>query len=308
MIGYATMEFSYDPNGEYTFPLTVWITEMRTQNLLGMDFCQNQASGIHFDIPGIELRQPPKTFCYGSLHQNKTFPYVSRILTVRLPYTMLVDAKSVRCWKYSPEDPKSLFPPGSTFQPNREAVATGHIFVNVICTQPEPILPILIEINKNHQITLPKGRIGFSSLDVADKEERKYQIRNPYELTNAIIQTDDKCNDSFLLHLTIPAQSLDDCLQIIHGTEDSILQQPHSIGHCISADAEMSKGFADFLSQQIHRRRDACRRTKLFTGQIFLFWDQTGNRYIYNLVTKTKYSEKPNLRTLSLTLEEMKSQ
>ena len=64
MIGYATMEFSYDPNGEYTFPLTVWITEMRTQNLLGIDFCQNQASGNHFDLPGIELRQPPKTFCY----------------------------------------------------------------------------------------------------------------------------------------------------------------------------------------------------------------------------------------------------
>ena len=47
MIGYATIEFSYDPNGEYSFPLTVWITEMKTQNLLGMDFCQNQASGIH---------------------------------------------------------------------------------------------------------------------------------------------------------------------------------------------------------------------------------------------------------------------
>ena len=94
MIGYATIEFSYDPNGEYTFLLTVWITEMRTQNLLGMDFCQNQASGIHFDLPGIELRQTPKTFCYGSLHQIKTFPYVSRILTVRLPYTMHDDAKS----------------------------------------------------------------------------------------------------------------------------------------------------------------------------------------------------------------------
>ena len=73
MIGYATMEFSYDLNGEYTFPLTVWITEMRTQNLVGMDFCQNQASGIHFDLRGIELRQPPKTFCYGSLHQKKHF-------------------------------------------------------------------------------------------------------------------------------------------------------------------------------------------------------------------------------------------
>ena len=102
-------------------------------------------------------------------------------------------------------------------------------------------------------------------------------------------------------------QISDVCLQLSHGTEDSILQQPHSIGHCISADAEKSKGFADFLSQQIHGLRDACIRTKLFTGQTFPFWDQTGNRYIYNFVTKTKYSEKPNLRTLSLTLEEMMS-
>ena len=116
---------------------------------------------------------------YGSLQNSfvmepspkKTFPYVSRILTVRLPYTMCVDAKSARCWKYSPGDPKSLFPPESTFQPNREAVSTGLIFVNIICIQPEPTLPILIENNKNHQITLPKGRIGFSSLDVVDKEE-----------------------------------------------------------------------------------------------------------------------------------------
>ena len=161
MISYATIDFSYDPNGEYSFPLTVWITEMKTQNLLGMDFCQSQTSGIHFDLPGIELRQPPKTFCYGSLHQNKTFPYVSRILTVRLLYTMYVDAKSARCWKYSPEDPKSLFPPGATFQPNREAVSTGLSFVNIICAQPEPTLPILIENNKNHQITLPKDGLDF---------------------------------------------------------------------------------------------------------------------------------------------------
>ena len=116
-VGYATIGLSYDQNGEYTFPLTVWIMEMRTQILLGMDFCQ--ASGRHFDLLGIELRQPPKTFCYGSLHQNKKFPHVSRILTVRLTYTMHVDAKSARCWKYSAGDPKSLFPPGSTFQSNR---------------------------------------------------------------------------------------------------------------------------------------------------------------------------------------------
>ena len=204
MIGYAAIEFNDNPNGDFSFPLTVWITEIRTQNLFGMDFCRNQGSGIQFDLPGIELRQPRKTFCCGSLHQNSTFPYVSRSLTVRLPYTMHVDAQRARCSKYSPGDPKSLFPPGSSFQPKKEAVSTGFSFVNIICTQLEPTLPILIENSQNHQITLPKGRIAFSPLDVADKEDAKYQIRNPYELTNAIITTDNKYNDCFLLHSTIP--------------------------------------------------------------------------------------------------------
>ena len=69
----------------------------------------------------------------------------------------------------------------------------------------------------------------------------------------------------------------------------------------------MSKGFAELFSQQVPGIRDTCRRTKLLTGQTFLFWDHTSNRYLYNLVTKTKCSEKPNLPTLLLTLEEMES-
>ena len=46
-----------------------------------------------------------------------------------------------------------------------------------------------MENNKKHQMTLPNGRIRFSSLDVNDKKEPKYQTRNPYELANAIITT-----------------------------------------------------------------------------------------------------------------------
>ena len=146
--------------------------------------------------------------------------------------------------------PKICLPSWINFPTQQGGCVHKSFFVSIICTQPESTLPILIENNKNHQITLPKGRIGFSSLDVADKEEPRYQIRNPDELTNAILTTDDKYNDCFLLHSTIPAQSPDDCLQKIHGTEDSVLQQPHSIGHCISADANRSKGFADLLSQR----------------------------------------------------------
>ena len=84
---------------------------------------------------------------------------------------MHIEVKSARCWKYFLEDPHAHFPPRSTFQPNRNAVATGLSFVNVLCTQSESKLPILMENNKNHQITLPKGRIDFSSLDISDKEE-----------------------------------------------------------------------------------------------------------------------------------------
>ena len=34
MTGYATITFSYDPDGQSIFPITVWITEMSIQSLL----------------------------------------------------------------------------------------------------------------------------------------------------------------------------------------------------------------------------------------------------------------------------------
>ena len=219
---------------------------------------------------------------------------------------MYIDAKSARCWNYSPTDTRIHFPPGSTFQPNLNAVATGLSFINTLCTRSERNFPILMENNNNHQITLPKGRIGFSSLDVVDQDEPKYQIRSPYELANTIISTDERYNDCFLLHSTVPAESSDDFLKIIYDTEDSILQQPNSIGHCISADARMSKGFADFLSHRIPGLRSACRNSRLFMGRVYPFWDSTGKRFIYNLVTKERLCDKPNLFTLSKTSEAMK--
>ena len=135
MIGFATLTFSYDPDGQFSFPLAVWITEMKTQNLLGMDFCQKQVSRIHFNLPGNELKEPPNTVCYGSLHQKKLYPFILQILTIRTPHALNIEAKNARCWKSSREDRHAHFPPGSTFHPNRNAVATGLSFVNMLCTQ-----------------------------------------------------------------------------------------------------------------------------------------------------------------------------
>ena len=203
----------------------------------GMDFCQKQVSGILFDLPRFELKEPPNTVCYGSLHQNKSYLFILQILTIRTPHAMHIEAKSARCWKDFPEDPHPHFPPGSTFHPNRNAVAKGLSFVNVLCTQSESKLPMIMERNKNHQITSPRGQIGFSSWDVSDKYEPKYQIRDPYELTNAIPSTNEYYNGFFLLHSTPRSQLPDKFLQIVFGNKKSILEQPTSIRHCISVDA-----------------------------------------------------------------------
>ena len=77
--------------------------------------------------------------------------------------------------------------------------------------------------------------------------------------------------------------------KIIYGIEDSIVQQPNSIGHCISADARLSKGFADFLSDRIHGLRSRRRKAKILMVQVFPFWDSAGMREIYNLVTKENF-------------------
>ena len=62
--------------------------------------------------------------------------------------------------------------------------------------------------------------------------------------------------------------------------------------HCISVDAKMSKGFADFLSHKIPGLRTICKKAKLLMGQVFLFRDSTGRRYIYNVVTKQRFFDK----------------
>ena len=68
----------------------------------------------------------------------------------------------------------------------------------------------------------------------------------------------------------------------------------------------MSKAFAEFLSHRIHGLRSACCKAKLFMGQAYLFWESTGKRYIYNLVTKKRFCDELDLSTLSKTLEAMK--
>ena len=267
MMGYITLKLYYDSDGQHNFPLTVWITEMKTQNLLGMNFCQEQVNKIHFDLPGIELKRLINTFCYGNLQLNKCYPYISQILSVRIPHSMYIEPKTTRCYKFAPKNTNNSFPPGSTFLPNRKAVSTGLNFINVLCTRFEKTLPIVMENNKNHTITLVKGTIGYSMLDVLDQEIPKYQIRNPTELAYAILNENEEYNDCFLLHSTIPSQDMNDCLRIEGGNSKTILSRPDPIIIFVPADLKPAKGFSKEILTKIPSLKDTCAKQKPQKGE-----------------------------------------
>ena len=130
-----------------------------------------------------------------------------------------------------------------------------------------------MEDSKRHQVTLPRGGIRFSSLDLVGRDDLKYQVRSPHELTSAIISTDERHNDCFLLHSAVPAASSHEFLQIIDGEKfDSPITHFNwtlHIGRCSN-----EKGFADFLPERVPGLRSNCRETKLFTE---LFWDPRRN-------------------------------
>ena len=69
----------------------------------------------------------------------------------------------------------------------------------------------------------------------------------------------------------------------------------------------MSKGFAQFLSERVRRLRRTCRQATLLLDQVFPFWESSSRRYIYNLVTKENFSDKPDLQTLATTLQNMQA-
>ena len=110
-----------------------------------------------------------------------------------------------------------------------------------------------------------------------------------------------------LLHSTIPSQSDDEFLQIVYGNAKSIPEQPNSIGHCISADTQISKGFAQFLSERVPQLRRTCRRAILLKDQVFRFCNSSSRRIIENLVRPEEYLDKPDLQTLTTSLQNMQA-
>ena len=274
---------------------------------MGIEFYRKYISKLHFDLPAIELKDSPNTICYGSLSATKPYPFLSLISTIRTPHPICIDAKTSRVWKYRPNDDTQYFLQGTTFVPHRNSVKTGIDFVNVLYTQAENHLLILMENKRNHQITINKGVLGYSSLDIIEQEAPKYQIRDHVKMVNSILAENYQYNKCFLLHSTVPHEpDAKNNILIQNGNSETIFETKFAIAHCISADAKMSKGFAETICTRISGLQEFCRKSKPFVGSVIPFWDDESNRFIYNLVTKNKFYEKPTLKNLGTTLENMK--
>ena len=164
-----------------------------------------------------------------------------------------------------------------------------------------------MENNRYHQLTLNKGVIGYSSLDISDYERPKYQIKDCVQMVNSILTEDDQYNECFLLHSTVPCEpDLQDKIQILNGNEETIFQADTAIAHCISADAKMSKGFAETICRRVIVLQEYYRRAKTTIGSALPYWDPESNNFIYNLVTKSNFFEKPTLDNLRISLENMR--
>ena len=267
MIGHTTLSFSFDSDGEHQFELRFWITETQTSNLLGIELCRQYVSKMLFEISAIELKNTANAMCYGYMCSTKPYPFVSKIHTIRTPHQIHVDAKTSRDWKCSSEDKSKIFPPGTTFVPHRHYVKSGLDFVNVLCTQSEDYLPILMEDNRNHQITLNKGVFRYSSLDISDRDRPKYQIRDCVQMANSNLSENDQYKECFLLHSTVPCEpDLQDKIQTLNGNNETIFQANTAIAHCISADAKMSKRFAETICRRVDGLQQYCQKNKATVG------------------------------------------
>ena len=99
-----------------------------------------------------------------------------------------------------------------------------------------------MENNTNHKITLNKGVIGYSSLDISDFDRPKYHIKDSVQMVNSIFTENDQNDECFLFHSRVPCEpDMPDKIQILNGNDETIFQAVTVIAHCISADAKMSK-------------------------------------------------------------------
>lgn len=92
-------------------------------------------------------------------------------------------------------------------------------------------------------------------------------------------------------------------LKVIHGDLFEIADAETSLAHCVSSDYRLSKGIAKSFREKFGRIRELEESGTKVGGVATL---KDNNRFIYNLVTKVKCSDKGDYHILQKSLEAMR--
>ena len=301
MIGYSIQTSYFDIEGKYIANHRVWVTEEKTSNLLGVDFCNAFLKALYFDIPAVELKTSDKgVLSYGSLNNEKEYPQVSKLNAVIIYQPLNIPSMSTFLYKHKCSE-QDIFPKGTSFVPNRTTVKTELCFINTICTKKEKHIPLLIENHKNHQVTLNKGIIGFTMCDITNNAQ-EYSIRDCNEFTHSVINRCEELDSCFMLNTTTNtiSESTDltaECIRYINFDEDSIFDANMPIIHAISRDLVLDNGFtASLIKSYPDLKRNILRYFKNVGSvneadhELIHFQDEYSQQMIYSLVMKEYYN------------------
>ena len=80
MIGHIAIQSCFDNDGKCPSNHKVWVTEEKTANLLGVDFCHLFFKALFFDISAVELKSKEIVVSYGLINNNEEYVNVSQIV------------------------------------------------------------------------------------------------------------------------------------------------------------------------------------------------------------------------------------
>ena len=85
-----------------------------------------------------------------------------------------------------------------------------------------------------------------------------------------------------------------------------MFQSTDCLAHCVLADFAMRKGIAAEVVEEFPFLRNSPLQFSFQPGTIFAYWHEESQRFIYNLVTKVRCSDKPNPLVVADAIEAMR--
>ena len=140
MLGFTTIQLSFETDGKYAVPHKVFVTKAQRQHIIGIDFCHLILKALHFYIPAVELKTERNLICYGSLNNDKDYPYINKMTALKIAQPIFLQQKSKQLYKQK-HPSQALFPPGTYFMPHINVAKTDLVFVNTLCPQPQNFYP-----------------------------------------------------------------------------------------------------------------------------------------------------------------------